>query len=217
MPTATKHRRRVRRRKKRALRWMPLVLIAAILLGVGGFYYSPHQVARRRVERLAATQPLSGVEYLPIDIGKARSGRPLEGLKGIVIHYVGNPGTSARNNRDYFAQENTEVCSHYVVGLAGEIVQCLPLDERSAASNHRNRDTISIEVCHPDESGKFTPTTYTALVELTAWLCKAGDMPPEQVIRHYDVTGKLCPLYYVEHEGEWRQFLADVAERAAAI
>ena len=30
------------------------------------------------------------------------------------------------------------------------------------------------------------------------------------VIRHYDVTGKLCPLYYVEHEDAWAQFKADV-------
>ena len=32
----------------------------------------------------------------------------------------------------------------------------------------------------------------------------------ETVIRHYDVTGKLCPLYYVEHEDAWQQFKADV-------
>ena len=42
------------------------------------------------------------------------------------------------------------------------------------------------------------------MVELTAWLCREFRLDPEEdVIRHYDVTGKLCPLYYVEHPEEW--------------
>ena len=32
----------------------------------------------------------------------------------------------------------------------------------------------------------------------------------DRVIRHYDVTGKLCPLYFVEHLEAWEAFLADV-------
>ena len=100
-----------------------------------------------------------------------------------------------------------------MVGLEGEVIQCVPLGERSAASNSRNRDTISIEVCHPDETGKFNEATYEALVELTAWLCRTGHLRAQEVIRHYDVTGKLCPLYYVEHEEAWQQLLADIAAR----
>ena len=30
------------------------------------------------------------------------------------------------------------------------------------------------------------------------------------VIRHYDVTGKICPKYYVEHEDAWDTFIDDV-------
>ena len=30
------------------------------------------------------------------------------------------------------------------------------------------------------------------------------------MIRHYDVTGKICPKYFVEHEDAWEQFKADV-------
>ena len=36
------------------------------------------------------------------------------------------------------------------------------------------------------------------------------DVPPDQVIRHYDVTGKICPKYYVEHEDAWKKFIRDV-------
>ena len=48
-------------------------------------------------------------------------------------------------------------------------------------------------------------------MKLTAWLCDTAGIGRDQVIRHYDVTGKLCPLYFVEHEEAWTQFLADVA------
>ena len=150
-------------------------------------------------------------------IGTARSGRALEEVRGIVVHYVGNPGTSAQANRNYFANIGTQVCSHFVIGLDGEIIQCVPLDERSAASNDRNRDTISIEVCHPDASGKFNDATYASLVRLTAWLCTEFELESSDVIRHYDVTGKLCPLYYVENGEAWEIFLSDVESELQKI
>jgi electron transfer flavoprotein-quinone oxidoreductase len=75
---------------------------------------------------------------------------------------------------------------------------------------YTNKDTISIEVCHPDDSGQFNPATYAAVVRLTAWLCETGDLSTAQVIRHYDVSGKECPRYYVRNEAAWQQFLTDV-------
>ena len=73
-----------------------------------------------------------------------------------------------------------------------------------------NSDTISIEVCHPDASGKFNDASYNSLVRLTAWLCDIGHLSSSDIIRHYDVTGKLCPLYYVEHEDAWNKLKKDV-------
>ncbi|MBR3908687.1 MAG: N-acetylmuramoyl-L-alanine amidase, partial [Clostridia bacterium] len=87
---------------------------------------------------------------------------------------------------------------------------CVPLDEKSNASNNRNLDTISIEVCHPDDSGKFTDVTYASLVKLTAWLCDNSRLKAGDVIRHYDITGKECPKYFVTNEAEWKKFLEDV-------
>ena len=92
------------------------------------------------------------------------------------------------------------------MGIKGEIVQCIPSSEISYASNSRNSDTLSIECCHKDKSGKFTKETYQSLVELVGWLCQRFGLTSEQVIRHYDVTGKNCPKYFVEHEDEWEQF-----------
>lgn len=143
----------------------------------------------------------------------ARTGAALDGVKNIVIHYVGNPGTSAQNNRDYYNKPTTEVSSHFLVGLEGEIIQCVPLWEKSAASNWRNNDTISIEVCHPDETGQFNDASYSSAVRLTAWLLNELGLDESDVIRHYDITEKLCPLYYVEHEDAWEQLKKDIGTK----
>ena len=155
-------------------------------------------------------------DYLTVN-PYSRPGEPLEKINGVVIHYVGNPGTTAHANRNYFESlasglENTYARSHFIVGLEGEVIQCVPLTEIAYASNTRNGDTVSIEVCHPDETGEFSPVTYQRTVELTAWLCREFRLDPSQdVIRHYDVTGKECPRYYVEHPEAWDDFRADVA------
>ncbi len=82
--------------------------------------------------------------------------------------------------------------------------------EKAFASNDRNWDTIAIECCHRTEDGSFTEETYDSLVRLTAWLCKELHLTSEDLIRHYDVTGKICPKYFVDHEDAWEQFKKDV-------
>ena len=144
--------------------------------------------------------------------GHSRTGNNLRRVNDIVIHYVGNAGSTAQANRDYFDSDKSTVSSHFVVGLQGEVIQCVPLDEWSSASNDRNKDTISIEVCHPYENGKFNDVTYDRVVELTAWLCDEFGLDEKDVIRHYDITGKLCPLYYVENEDAWEQMRADIKQ-----
>ena len=170
----------------------------------------------RTLDDLAALQVPEYVSVQIINVdGTSRRGEKLTGIKNIVIHYVGNPGATGQQNHDWYTEPNSEVSSHFVVGLQGEVIQCIPLDEKSSASNHRNGDTISIEVCHTDESGKFTDASYNSVVDLAAWLVKACGLKVEDVIRHYEVTGKECPRYYVEHEDAWWQLRADIAARAA--
>ena len=164
-----------------------------------------------KVDMLYDVEPPEYVQedLLPSIIG-SRNGLKLVAVKNIVVHYVGNPDTTAKQNRDYFAQPTTTVNSHFIIGLDGEVIQCVPLYERSCATNHRNKDTISIEVCHPDESGKFNNATRESLVKLIVWLCETCDLEAKDVIRHYDVTGKLCPLYYVENEDAWLDLLNEI-------
>ena len=160
-------------------------------------------------------QPTLDVQLL--DVNKySRPGLQLEKVNGIVVHYTANPGTTAQQNRDYFqglAQSGkTYASSHFVIGLEGEIVQCIPCSEISYASNDRNKDTISIECCIEDETGKFNNKTYDSLVRLTTWLMGRYELRSADVIRHYDVTGKACPKYFVDHEDSWEKFHKDLID-----
>jgi N-acetyl-anhydromuramyl-L-alanine amidase AmpD len=138
----------------------------------------------------------------------------LRKIKGVVIHYTANPGTDAEANRNYFenlkTNHSTYSSSHFVIGLKGEIIQCIPLNEISYASNNRNGDTISIECCHPEEDGEFTAETYESLIALTAWICKEYNLTEEDILRHHDVSGKSCPLYYVTNQEDWLKLKEDV-------
>lgn len=165
------------------------------------------------IENVDQYRPQMSVELLTPN-PYSRPQTATDKITGIVIHYVANPGSTAEQNRSYFEglkdSHETYASSHFIVGLEGEIIQCVPTSEVAYASNDRNHDTVSIEVCHPDETGKFNAATYDSLVELTGWLCEYLEVPVDNVIRHYDVTGKLCPLYFVEHEDAWEQFKDDV-------
>ena len=201
-----------RKRRRLNLRFAALCLLLFFALaGAGVWLWSGRGLPGEGVEVPDYVQP----DLLPVNPW-SRPGTPLEEIQGVVIHYVGNPNTTAEANRNYFeslssGETDTYASSHFIVGLEGEVIQCVPLTEISYASNIRNEDTVAIEVCHPDETGEFSPVTYQRTVELTAWLCLQFHLDPEEdVIRHYDITEKMCPLYYVEHPEAWEAFRADV-------
>lgn len=134
----------------------------------------------------------------------------------IVIHYTANPQSSAQANRNYFENlkdtGETYASAQFVIGLDGEIIQCVPCNEMAYCSNSLNEICISIEMCHPDEWGNFNDATYNNCVYLVAHLMNYYHMDMDQLIRHYDVTGKNCPRYFVEHEDRWEAFKGFVAE-----
>ena len=134
----------------------------------------------------------------------------------IVIHYTANPGSTAKQNRDYFEglkySHQTYASAQFVIGLEGEIEQCVPCNEMAYCSNSLNDVCISIEMCHSDESGSFNDATYNSCVYLVAHLMNYYHIDMDHLIRHYDVTGKNCPKYFVEHEDRWQVFKDYVAE-----
>ena len=204
-----------RRTRQQALYIRSGIAVLLILTVVLGVYSCVSGTGRASaLADVDASQPEIDVQLLDVN-PYSRPGTETEEITGIVVHYTANPGSTAQNNRDYFNglkdSHETEASSNFIVGLDGEIIQCVPTWEMAYASNSRNIDTVSIECCHPDETGKFTDETYWSLVQLTAWLCVKFDLTEDQVIRHYDVTGKNCPKYFVENEDAWAQFKEDAA------
>lgn len=208
-----------RRRKKRSVRILIPLLSLLIFSVFIVTYLLPEVTGKSSRSAFRTTKDLDMPtinQQLLTPNEYSRPQTPLKKVKGIVVHYVGNPGTSAEANRNYFnglaTSKQTYASSHFIVDLDGSIIQCIPLDEIAYASNKRNEDTISIEVCHPDETGEFTQDSYNSLVHLVAWLSTKYNLTPDQIIRHYDVTGKLCPLYYVTNEDKWQTFKSDITQ-----
>lgn len=204
-------------RRKRINRIIKITLLVLILMGVAFSSNINKLFDTFTINTVTTVTTLGNIDITQMFLTPNEYSRPQDPLKkvnSIVIHYTGNPSTTAKANRNYFEnlaiKQNTYASSHYVVGLDGEIIQCLPLNEVSFASNHRNFDTISIETCHPDEGGKFGDKTYESLVALVASLCEEFNLGREDIIRHYDVTGKKCPLYYVDNPEAWEQLKDDI-------
>lgn len=226
--------KKLTRRQKRNLNVLIFIVCTAALIGMVKAGRSAMKYAREREESqrealLMQEQQnsgpnrweLEGAPYIDVQLltpnEYSRPQIPIEKINYIAIHYTANPGATAQANRNYFENlahtQETKVSSHFVVGLDGEVIQCIPTSEMSYATNSRNVDSVSIECCHMDETGAFETATYQSVVKLTAWLCTRFGLTEENVIRHYDVTGKSCPKYYVDHPDAWAQMKADIAAR----
>ena len=198
--------------------WLILIIVVFIAGGVilKDQYDQTKKYTENKNDYIDSVRPDIDVELLTPN-EYSRPGIATNRITGIVIHYTANPGASAINNRDYFEglkdSHVTKASSNFVIGLEGEIVQCVPTWEVAYASNSRNIDTVSIECCHPDETGRFNEKTYHSMIELCAWFCLKFDLNEENIIRHYDITGKNCPKYFVENEDAWIQFKSDVGKK----
>ena len=153
-----------------------------------------------------------------------RTGRPII-PKGIVVHYVANPGSTAMANRNFFENGSggKGLSSHYIVGLQGEVIRCIPETEAAVhagaaftsayldQAKKNNSIYYSIEACNTAPDSKLTDITNTSLIELCADICvRHGFDPRKNLFTHNQVTGKPCPLYFVKHPEEWEEFKQDV-------
>lgn len=132
--------------------------------------------------------------------------RSVSVIKYIVMHYTANDGDTDENNGKYFGNNaNLGASAHYFVD-GDSITQSVP-DYHNAwhcGANFythphcRNSNSIGIELCDERRNGVIYPTNETIAnaLELVKYLMKKYNIPKENVIRHYDVTGKLCPAYW---------------------
>jgi N-acetylmuramoyl-L-alanine amidase len=126
--------------------------------------------------------------------------------------------------------------AHFIVGLEDEVIQCLLENEMGyhvgaasymplavkRLSSYPNNCTLGIELCHPAELdaagkkitnsalwvGEFLPRTLDTASELIKELLERYSLGSEDIYRHYDITGKDCPRYFVTNEEKWINFLA---------
>ena len=140
--------------------------------------------------------------------------------KYIVIHYVGATG-GAEDNCKYFETVNRNASANYFIGHKGEIWQCVEDNDiawHCGANTYkhpycRNSNSIGIELCCQkavNGTWFFEEETIKAAIELTKELMKKYNIPVSNVIRHYDVTGKICPEPYVRDVPAWNNFKANL-------
>lgn len=140
--------------------------------------------------------------------------------KYLVIHWTANEnvGANARKNRNYFQNTDRDCSAHYLVD-SDEVVRAIPENELAwhvgakayKHSSARNSNTIGIEMC-VNADGDFDKMVANT-IELAADICKRyGLNPITDMIRHYDVTGKNCPKFYVEDDKAWETFRIAVQE-----
>lgn len=174
------------------------------------------------------------IKQLRANVGNYGPARNAQAIQFIVIHYTGNDGDTAMNNAKYYASNVVKSSAHYFVDNK-EIVQSVPdLRVAWAVGGKKypscpqtgggamygvctNTNSISIELCDTKRDGVYAPASETiaAALELTRSLMKKYNIPASNVIRHFDVTGKLCPAYWAgrENTAKWKtEFWDKLAE-----
>ena len=181
-----------------------------------------------------------------IKVNLANSGnyggtRQLSNIKYIVIHYTANDGDTDENNGKYFANNVVTASAHYFVD-SDSITQSVPDNCTAYAvggsrySNYQttggasyykkctNANSLSIELCDDVKNGVVYPSQKTIdnALELTRMLMAKYNIPAANVIRHFDVTGKICPAYWAgkanaaKWKAEFWNKLSDASEPIAS-
>ena len=147
----------------------------------------------------------------PIPINKYNRLGTKSTPKRICVHYTGQAGTDADRLALFYSnvaagmflgKSNNWTSTQYIVGLNGKVIRIVPDNEIAYAASGKNDGTLHIEVCYSKASGEFETASISALRELVQELMKKYHIPAGNVLRHYDLTGKYCPWYYVD-ENRW--------------
>lgn len=158
----------------------------------------------------------------------------------IAVHATADNGASAKNEVDYFNQKTTTRASADIF-CDGDIHfynndslhwYCWAVGGRklktcggSLHSIVTNKNSISVEMCcYKDKNGKWciTDQTYISTVYIIKYLMQEYSIPAKNVVRHYDVTGKMCPCVYgfIAENGSdsiWQKMKKDIAGGADPV
>lgn len=174
---------------------------------------------------------ISKYPALRCNYGNARA---LNTIKYIAIHYTANDGDTALSNAKYFARGNRGASAHYFVD-SNNIVQsvednyvawsvggskysdCSKTGGGKFYGVCNNSNSINIELCDDIKNGNIYPTeaAISNAIDLVRSLMEKYNISSNNVIRHFDVTGKKCPMYWCgdsQKNGKWQKFKNSILE-----
>lgn len=143
-------------------------------------------------------------------------------IKFIVIHYTANNGDTAWGNTNYFKSTYREASAHYFVDETS-VWRCVNDQDISwhcggglqGTNGHSffnictNTNSIGIEMCSRKYSNGtyyFKEQTIMNCILLVKYLMNKYNVSLNNVIRHFDVTGKICPAPFVNNDSLWNDF-----------
>lgn len=156
------------------------------------------------------------MEFVSCDPSNYRAGRT-QPVRYIVMHYTANNGDTARNNCDYYHRVGgLQASAHYFCDEHGAMQSVREGDTAwhcgARAYWHpecRNGNSIGIEMCsrkRADGSYYILPETVANAAALAREIMQRYGIDTDHVLRHYDVTGKRCPMPWVDDPAQWTAF-----------
>jgi N-acetylmuramoyl-L-alanine amidase CwlA len=170
------------------------------------------------------------IAYVPCNAANHGGRRDKSAIKYLVYHYTGNDGDTAMANAKYYAEAKVEASAHYfvddtsVVQSVGDLTVAWAVggkkwadcDETGGGTMHgivTNTNSLSIEMCDTHRDGEImaSPETQENALALGRMLMDRYGIPIENVVRHFDVTGKYCPRYFMDND-KWAAFKARLTD-----
>lgn len=139
-------------------------------------------------------------------------------VKYIVYHYTGNRKDDAKNNANYFKNNDVNVSAHFFVddtSIRQSVKLCSVAWHCGTSGTYyhkecRNSNSFGIEMCCTAGNFLISKKTLENAAYLGAYLCKQLGITSSEVdtyvLRHYDVTHKQCPAQMVKHNEGWVEF-----------
>ena len=118
-----------------------------------------------------------------------------------MVHYTGTEA-SAHNNLLYFSRSSAGASAHYFIDRDGMLRQSVSEGDTAWHAGDWGTNLCSVGIEVVSGGSDFTEAQVETLSQLVAEICGRCGIGAEDVIRHYDVTGKLCPAPYVDG-GKW--------------
>lgn len=173
---------------------------------------------------------MENIAFIPCNPKNHGGTRKKSDIKYLVYHYTGNDGDHDTANAIYYRDNVVEASAHYFVDddsitqSVGDLTtawavggkkwsDCAKTGGGKLYGIAKNSNSISIEMCDTERNGVYnlTEKTMENALALGRVLMARYNIPIERVIRHFDVTGKHCPAYFMD-ETKWAAFKARLVE-----